>query len=772
MRRRPALIMVPILLAGVAAGAALACAGPEPEPLYVERHGGTAPELNALYRGRLGIVTAGSPAPLLYLDWRLLHGLRIGEEAGAMLAPPCCVSLSSNQPEAAAPRTGVDAWVEARALVPGAPAIPGYIATERPGPDYTTIPNCFDDAFDNAAATLRDRVARHGGEEQAIRAWLATQDAVFAACGNADAALPPAMANAPAWLAADRAYQEAAFALYNFRTAEAASGFAAIARDARSPWQSKGLYLGARAFWREALTHPTPETFAVARAAIAWLESAPPGVFGHEQVQRMSRALAFRDRPAELLAELDHELNLAEPSRDIDLSLTDYLRLGTLATAKPEAADWIQTLHADGQHRIEALDHARERWSVTQDPAWLIAALSLVSPNETAAASLAADAERVASGQPAWMSAQYHSIRLTLASAEPGATRARLDAILVRPDLSLTERNLFTGERMQVAADLAEFARFALRRPYCIAFDGNCEEGDFAPYAATLGRLGENGPWVGLGADARAAIDLLPLTDRIALSRNASLPTALRLDIALTGFARAVQLQDDRGIVMLATDLAVLLPQLRQDWRTIAAAPPGPARRFAEYFVMAKIPGLRPNLAGYTRPEGTVPEFQGYWVDWMIVPRGATAGPAASPSPSAYIYNSEWLGTPDYENDLTCLGECGRGAFPVRLPPFAAASRDRARAEQAMLVTSLRGADAQPRALPSGTLSLWDEALAYARAHPRDPRSPELLYWLIHVARWGGNHDHLGRRAFQLLHARYSTSSWARRSPYYYDDPI
>src|SRR5204863_5793594 len=100
--------------------------------------------------------------------------------------------------------------------------------------------------------------------------------------------------------------------------------------------------------------------------------------------------------------------------------------------------------------------------------------------------------------------------------------------------------------------------------------------------------------WVGLGADARAAIDLLPLTDRIALSRNTTLPTTLRLDIALTGFARAVQIQDDRGIDMLATDLAIFLPQMQQDMRAIAATPPGPAKSFAEYFAMAKIPGLRP----------------------------------------------------------------------------------------------------------------------------------------------------------------------------------
>jgi hypothetical protein len=55
------------------------------------------------------------------------------------------------------------------------------------------------------------------------------------------------------------------------------------------------------------------------------------------------------------------------------------------------------------------------------------------------------------------------------------------------------------------------------------------------------------------------------------------------------------------------------------------------------------------------------------------------------------------------------------------------------------------------------------------KVRPRDPRAGEMLYRLIRVARWGGNHDQLGRRAFTLLHARYPKSIWAKRSPYWYN---
>ena len=59
--------------------------------------------------------------------------------------------------------------------------------------------------------------------------------------------------------------------------------------------------------------------------------------------------------------------------------------------------------------------------------------------------------------------------------------------------------------------------------------------------------------------------------------------------------------------------------------------------------------------------------------------------------------------------------------------------------------------------------------LTYLRAHPADPRAPEALYWLVHVGRFGGSHDHSGRRAFELLHARYPKSGWAQRTPYFFD---
>ncbi|MGR4866914.1 hypothetical protein [Caulobacter sp. LARHSG274] len=744
-------------------GHANASGGYEDLPWYISADGGNSRELQRLYAGHLGVVMAGSDSPLLYLEWRVLHGLKVGQVAGPALSTDCCTPA----PPTEGMEGGVYGWLEARKLVAGAPEPMPFLSTERTIDDYVVVPNCFRDAFDTAIVTLKVRVTRYGASSPAVQAWLAGQDAVFKACHDEGVEMPAMMPNQPGWLRADRAYQSAALALYNGFNDAAAERFADIAQDRNSPWRPMGLYLQARAIQREALAKPSPATFARSRTAIDALVAAPDGTYAKDQARGMLRALAYRDQPDRLLAELTRELVQTEPTPDIAFAFRDYFSLARKAADKPEIADWIDTLggrgvdtdvDAEANAGIDnALAHARERWARTHDVAWLIAALALIQPDNPAAKSLAGDAARVPADHPGWLTAQYHLIRLTIAAGEPAVTRARLDRILARKTLASSDRYLFASARLQVATGLADFTRLSVRRFHCSQANG-CEEavkGDLMPLRKDFGE------------DARAVIDRMPLSQRIAVSRSANLPADLRLDVALTSYARAVHLQDDTAIDGLARALAKLLPQMKADWATIAATPPGPAKRYAEFFAMAKIPGLRVDLNGYTRPEGGIRDFQGYWTDWIILPRGRTVDSLVPPTLGSYehSWSNEELG-----NDLTCMGECGFGAFPLRLPDFVAAIQTRAAVERAAFIDGYedRGTGVA-RKLPKGSLGVWEELYAYARAHPKDPRSPETLYWLIHVTRWGPSRDHLGHRAFSLLRARYPKSSWAKRSPYYYD---
>jgi hypothetical protein len=806
--------------AGLAAAAVAALPGPAAQasgpagvaPWYLDQFGGDPPDMRAFYAGRVGIVMPTAPRAMLFISWRLLHGQAVGQTAGEALSQPCC-----GTPWWAEDFTkGQQGWNRALEAVLGPPAPNNpsryvYRATDKELPNHQYAENCFAEAFDVATATLKDRVARYGAGSADVRAWLAGQDAVFKACHDQGVTLPPLPAGPPAWLVRDRAYQAAALALYAWRNDDAAAGFEAIGRDAASPWRASGPYLAVRARLREALQAPTPASYAKAHAALAALAASPEGTFGRGQVAAMTNVLEVREHPQAFLTRISAALARPEPYPQIAVDFRDFVQLGEAATTKPEALDWIDTmkwveppldtvaaraggaLEAARASRLAAQGHAAERWRSDRDPAWLIAALSLTSPGDPAAAELARAGEAVPAASPAWISVQHHLVRLSLRTAPAADSRRRLDALLARADLSVSDRNIFTALRAQVAADLDDFIRHALRQRLCAGSERWWAEDPAKRRMPTCARdrwmLDEVQPsgvydgehdtgTTGFGDDARAIVDRAPLALRIAIARDARLPAALRLDVAATSYARAVQLQDAAAIDGLSRDLATLLPLMARDFRAVPAAKPGPDKRFAEFLVLAKIPGVRTDLIDpYRRPEGKrIEDFQEHWPDWAMV-RAPVAG--AAPPPLA-AYQAEGYGaqasgayggvtTPDAETDLSCLGECGAGAAPLRLPDFIAAGQAQARRERGFFLAFEERFDNRPRTYPTGAVSVWDEMLDWCRTHPADPRTPEALHWLVHVGHFGGSHNHSGRRAFRLLHARYGGGYWAKRTPYYND---
>lgn len=782
--RRIAALLGAILALG-AGGAALASGVYATLPWYLDQYGGDPPDRQARYDGRLGIVMARAPDPLLFASWRLLHGQAVGRQAGAKLELPCCSKLY----DADAPRGGPWAWLDARKIVPGAAAIE-MLPTGRDGPNFTVVENCYDGAFDAATATLKARADSYGAASPEVAAWLKAQDAVFDACGNAQAVLPAPMDRPPAWLATDRAYQEAAFSLYQGRHEEAAQRFAVIGRDAASPYRGMSLYLVARSRVRAVLAQKTEEAYAQARSALNALAAAPEGTYGLSDAHGLMRVIDYRMRPNQLLDETARQLDAPILSEDAASAFRDLNTLGGAAEHPPELIGWIRTLKsrnglapaseddgADDRARANqaALAHARQRWTATRDPVWLIAALSLADPGPDAG-SLVADGAGVAANHPAWLTVQYHSLRLTLPTADPALSRQKLDGLLARTDLSVTDRNLFTAQRAQVAADMGDFVRFALRKRLCVrsAYDqpDPCIREYWFESALPFGRFDQDASrgQVGFGEDARAAIDRMPLAMRLDLARRSELPAKLRLDIGLTNFTRAVQLQNNAALDGSARDLAVLLPQMAAEFKGVAAAKPGPDKRFAAFLILAKVPGLRIDLVDHHRPAGSVPQFTGTWIDWIVPGAGRPPGGTA---PRLAQYQQDGAGVapdaPDSLTDLTCLGECGRGVAPLRLPDFVAAGQAQAAKERAYFFSAEHAYDEDPPPTPAGATAAWDEMLAYARAHPADPRVPEALYWLVRVGRWGGTHDHSGKRAFQLLKTRHPASAWAKKTPYYYD---
>ena len=785
-----------LAVAAVAAAFAPAAASTDGSPANwaLSEFGGAPAQRQMLYGGTPGVLMGSSPASLLVIGWRRLHGQTVSMAAGEALAVPCCGDPSAADPTAA--------WLEARKAVPGAAALNAPLSTERPGPDYTSIPNCLADAFGNAVRTLQDRIASYGADSPDVRAWLAAQDAVFTACAAPVAGLPGLPDAAPAWLRADHQYQAAALAFYNGAYPAAAAGFADIAADATSPWHDIAPYLRVRALLRQALASHAPVDFAAAHDAA---RAVPPAAKLADMAQLHADPSAAAARLAAALGALDVSPQAASDFKDLQ-------SLGN--TTAPELLDWITTFKtgaaappvsppdsptrldaakaAEGR-RVAALAHAQDRYGATHDAAWLLAVLALMQPDEAPGTTVLADAAALDPQSPPYLTALFHRMRLVNGTADAATLRPILDAVLARTDLTATARNLFLAERLQLATNLADMAISMLRQLQCTQQSDGCV-GNAWGFGGTGSGLfaGDKG----VGDDARYLIDRMALSTRVALGGMATVPAPIRIDIALTSFARAVLLHDDPTIDALAGSLGSLLPVMAADFAAVTKARTGPDKLFAEYLVFAKIPGLRADLLDYTRPEGSVTDFQGSWPNWVVLTRPDPD--AIPPSPARYDNAAyQVLDVPAGTDlgdghrripDMVCDGLCGAGGFVPRMPAFLADTAARATAERRLLpppgkygdagTLPLDRAEAFPsdvrepvkaQAAPPGATYVWEFILDYASKHPQDPRSPEALHWLIHIGHYGQSHDHSGKRAFMLLHSRYPNSVWAKQNPFFYD---
>ena len=206
---------------------------------------------------------------------------------------------------------------------------------------------------------------------------------------------------------------------------------------------------------------------------------------------------------------------------------------------------------------------------------------------------------------------------------------------------------------------------------------------------------------------------------------------------------------------------------------------------------------MRADLLDYTRPVGNVADFEGSWPDWVVLaqpdPNAIAPGPALYDNANYQILDvpagTDLGGGHRRIPDMVCDGMCGAGGFVPRLPAFLADTAAKATVERRFLPppgkygdagtvaaaraeafpSDLAGQSVKVLAAPAGATYVWGFVLDYAEQHPKDPRTPEALHWLIHIGHYGQSHDHSGRRAFLLLKSRYPSSAWARKNPFYYD---
>ena len=349
-------------------------------------------------------------------------------------------------------------WNEARAKVPGVSAaqnINVYRDREKPN-DYEAFLNCQEDAFQNAATTLDERIKTSGADSAAVRDWVAAQDTVFNNCGKGQEIPPPASSDQNAVWRADRAYQIAAANFYATKFDDAAKQFDTIAGDSSSPWRTIAPYLAARALLRKGSLAAEPEQ---GKPAMVEAERRLKSIVddnrlakSHHAARRLLNLTRLRLHPEETARELAQSVAKKDAATDFKQSVWDYTVLldkwigdnedGVVKSESvpqpvrtDDLTDWMITFQDESD---AATSHAIEQWQKKQTLPWLIAAIEKVDGQAAKASDLVSAAAGVDPKSPAFASAVFHSARLLNQMNRSDEARALLDRTLDGDRTSLT----------------------------------------------------------------------------------------------------------------------------------------------------------------------------------------------------------------------------------------------------------------------------------------------------------------------------------------------
>ena len=618
--------------------------------------------------------------------------------------------------------------------------------------------NCLPDAFATATDRLRAYEDKFGAKSQEVREWIEAQEKVFNNCseyrpyGGPKPDLPaePA-ANAPAEMRADREYQIAAAHFYAGNYSEARQRFEKIAADSNSQWRGIAPLLSGRAVLREATINDGNEgnndtKLSDAETIFRKLVNDPSRPEYHSAAQRLLNFTETRLHPREELSRLSEKLR-KDDGKDLIEDLTDYTFLMDRVPSKErdkfssdDLTDWIFTLQGAGG---DTLAHSLTRWKETRSDAWLVAALAWMrAPNPQLDDVLAA-ARKIPSNSPAYSMATFHRLRLEHEAGGGEHVRPELDALLKEhgAQFSVSTTNLMKALRMRMAQNLDEFLASAPRKAAATEYDGAPE-----PWDAKDFWRGEQQSDLLFDQDGAYVMNrFLPLATLVLAAQSTSVPLALRPQVALAAWARAVILNDETAANDAARVCEQLVPELRAAFEQYEQAPDA-QKKFAAVFVMLHFPGVQIEVhSGALRgmPASALDSFRDNW--WGAAADspgfgGARPGVLANGSPLSAIYADQSL----------------------RPPSFVRADEEATAREQWGMISSAPA--------PNFFASV---VLDWAKADPDDARVPEALHFVVRATRYGNGDKDTGKyskAAFDVLHGRYPNSEWAQKTPYWFKD--
>lgn len=649
----------------------------------------------------------------------------------------------------------VKKWLDARGKVPGLsapPEIHAFRSREKPH-EYESYLNCQQDAFDNAVATLSERIKRLGAESAQVRDWVAAQDIVFSNCSGGQRIPESPPADSDKLARADRAYQLAAANFYAHNFDDAARQFDEIARDASSPWRATASYLAARALLRKGSfaekdeDRVGPLTDAERRLSAIVNDNSLSS--SRAAARRLLNLTRLRLRPEEKVHELAHSIIKQNGSTDFKQDVWDYTTLidkfigddDSKKTTVPaglrsdELTDWLLTFQ---DASAEAATRSRERWEKTHALPWLVAAMAKATGQQPGLEALLDASSHVDHSSPAFASLAFHRVRLLSEGKRIADARSTLDKIIAadRSKLPASAMNRFLALRMTLAQNLEEFLQSGQRAPAGFSDDSDGRE---IPEDEKQLESVTKGSKLFFDLDAANIFNkAMPVAIMKDAARSTILADNLRRDLAQAAFSRAALLDDHETAPAAAKLLEKAYPETTSFLIAYQTAATPEARRFAAAYLSLKFPGLRPYVIAGIGRTTELKEIDSYRDNyWCAEPPTSMSGAA-------------WQGEDEDKSKVA----------PIIPPEFLKASRALAAKEAAAL-----------QALGTAPNYFCRIAIEWTEKNPADARAPEALHLAVRSTRYGCTDKETGRwskAAFDLLHRRYPNTTWAKNTKYWF----
>lgn len=694
--------------------------------------------------GNLGVLSSSYWRVYLYLAYQAAKGRAITPaQAASLRVSGWHVGDHYNAWDYVgnAERNGSADWFKARAPLAAQAGLPAEAKVVVTGSeDWSNYVNCHADAFRRAAATAKARaqLGPGGKPDQWFKAWLEGQDAVFANCGAqgtlSQAVLPPAIPeNAPEWLKADRAYQEAAANFYSGNLEAARRQFLAVAQDANSPWQPLGAYLAARCLIRSATLQgegANDNRVAKFKQAREELEALAPA---YAPARQMMLLVDARLDPAAQVKLLARRLEQEPFNADTPGMLSDYLLLldkvprNEMIAAKEPLTAWIGTMQGnsfdwyDGgdnpeviERRKLALEATRQHWQKHGDAVWLAPLLTFAKPGELSEAEKKA-AAAVPASHPLYQTMQYNFLRLAVSENHLAQADKDIDRLLASQGkgMSVATTNRFLALKMLTAGSMDGFVKAGRRVLDPVERGAPIDDAAKDPE--------------GTDDDFRLAVyRYLPMASLKALYANPDLLPAWKVELRETMFTRALIANDEATALSLLDSVAEGRNTTAHLYARYRKAASGAERKLAAALILVNTPELRPQ-----------------------------------------VVNNANLGFDRYGKPLSI------GDRPAPAPRFLSKEQraEADREQQALRQLSLR------------SIFLAPTLMAWASAKPNDAEAPKALHLLVASTRneysWApiaeeGSAAHwelrskYSKQAFAMLHKLYPNSDWAKKTKYYY----